>query len=84
MVRSSVNEGGPPIGGPHVYMCVLEREMGFEPTALCLGSTLTDPGYGRTAATEMSPNCDRQGHFENFGTRSAPHVSGREVAVEWR
>ena len=56
---------------PHnVYMCVMEREMGFEPTALCLGSTLADPDCGPTSATEMSPNCDRPSHFENFGKRS--------------
>ena len=40
MVRGSTDEEGPPIGGRHVYVRVMEREMGFEPTALCLGSIL--------------------------------------------
>ncbi len=36
MVQISGHEGAPPIGGPPLYMRVLEREMGFEPSTLCV------------------------------------------------
>ena len=37
------HEEGPPDDGPHLYLCALEREKGFEPSTLCLGSTLVEP-----------------------------------------
>ena len=43
MVHESEHKGGPPDGGPHLYMRGLEREMGIEPTTLCLGSRCSTP-----------------------------------------
>jgi hypothetical protein len=40
MVTRPKNEGGPPIGGPYLYLWRLERETRFELATLCLGSTL--------------------------------------------
>ena len=39
----SGHDEGPLNGGPHLCMRGLEREMGLEPTTLCLGSTLVAP-----------------------------------------
>ena len=43
MLYEFEQEAGPPNGEPVLYIRCLEREMGFEPTTLCLGTTLVPP-----------------------------------------